>query len=174
MMLRFLVLLFAMLVLGLPHGRNIGARSGGSRSIFDLNTNNSAGSDPINPPATCQARHRLAGVNPFAGKLVATPDSCTDFERPSDQCLSDLMGQEDGVVAFSGGSVKFRGCKQHQREAIETAVWDALTLSAFIKDAPTSAKDIATWKTWIGPDYSAQQQRILGKASQLITASGPG
>ncbi|KAK0703399.1 hypothetical protein B0T26DRAFT_496936 [Lasiosphaeria miniovina] len=77
--------------------------------------------------------------------------------------MTDLMNQQDGVVAFSAGHLKFddNSCSDEQKDFIETAAWDALTLSIFAAVPPTSGKEIAVWKTWIGPDYITQQQRIL-------------
>lgn len=86
--------------------------------------------------------------------------------KPSNQCVIDLNKQQDGVVAFSGGSLKFddESCNQDQVDAIETAVWDTTTMAKFANHQPTSGPDIAAWKTWIGPDFWTLKDRILGES----------
>lgn len=150
---------------GMPHKPNIPRDDG-------FNIDDPTASDPRSPPASFPPLPLRTGINPFAGKFVAIPESCagSNMMRPSDQCLADLNKQPDGVVAFSGGSLKFddKSCTQDQVNKMETAVWDATTLAKFASHIPTSAPDIAAWKTWIGPDFWTLQDRILGMSISCV------
>jgi hypothetical protein len=110
--------------------------------------------------------------NPFVDGLVAIPESCAGFMQPADNeaCHRDLAAQEGGVEAFGGGKLKWdpRSCTNEQRGAIETAAYDAATLAKYGAKAPTGGKGVLLWKTYIGPDFSSQQTRILGKLSQIL------
>ena len=80
-------------------------------------TDDTATQDPTPLPTVFSTPRRPTTANPFAGKLITIPDSCTDLEQPSDQCLTDLMNQEDGIIAFSGGHLRFddKSCNDEQK-----------------------------------------------------------
>lgn len=82
--------------------------------------------------------------------------------------LPGFKNQSGGAVAFSGGELKWDDNHQgndQMKGMIQTAAWDAHTLATFSNTMPGwhNARDIALWKTWMGPDYTTQQQRVVGK-----------
>jgi hypothetical protein len=130
----------------------------------DIDTDNPSDSDPENPPSTLN-RPVVNLDNPFAGKSITVPDSCNDLQRPSDQCLRDIKAGKDEANAQSGGGLTFEKdsqCSDDQKGILETAAYEALTLATFAAHNPSSAREIATWKAYIGPDYANQQGRITG------------
>lgn len=150
-----LVFWYSYLVAGTPHSLR-----------QDIDPDNPSASDPKTPPSSLKAPLRPFD-NPFAKGLTAVPESCTDFQNPSDECLQALVSQDGNVIAFSGGELKFddKSCNIDQERKLETAAWDAMTLANFagFSAPPKSSRDIIAWKTYIGPDYQQQQQRIAGK-----------
>jgi hypothetical protein len=78
----------------------------------------------------------------------------SDFQKPSEKCLNALVAQNGGVIAFSGGDLKFddQSCDDTKKGQLETAAWDALTLATFAGTSapPRTSRDIASWKTYIG------------------------
>lgn len=95
------------------------------------------------------------------------PSSCENLWNPSEQCEQDLQAQNE-VEAYGGG-LKFEGdhqCGGNQQQ-LETDAWDALTLAKFGATDPSTAKEIATWKAYIGPDYAVQQQRIVNNLRRV-------
>ncbi|CAI6341999.1 unnamed protein product [Periconia digitata] len=135
-----------------------------TRDTFD--PEDPSASDPKTPPKTL--RKPSYESNPFKDGFDTAPSSCTDFLKPSDQCLKDLQSQPaKNIGAFSGGEFKWDSnnkCNPEQKGRIEVAANDAITLSLFADKEPDQhdAKAIALWKTWIGPDYSTYQKRIAG------------
>jgi hypothetical protein len=51
---------------------------------------------------------------------------------------------------------------------LETAAWDAYTLSVVGSKNPETGDKIAVWRAYVGPDYSEQQDRMIGKYSNTI------
>lgn len=134
-------------------------------SVIPRDTDNPEASNPKTPPKKLNRPARPA--NPFAAGFKTAPASCTDFMKPSQQCITDLKAQPGGVNAFSGGELKWdkdHGCDEEQMGMYQTAAWDAHALAAFSDLEPDAhnSRDIALWKTWMGPDYPNQQKRIAG------------
>lgn len=150
----------------LPLFLSLGAITSGSViPRADVDSNNPEASDPKTPPKKLNRPPRPD--NPFKGGFKTAPASCTDFMKPSKECITDLQAQPGGVNAFSGGELKWDGdnkCDDKQRGMFQTAAWDAHALATFSNQQPDphNARDVALWKTWMGPDYSTQQQRIAG------------
>jgi hypothetical protein len=139
----------------------------------DINTDDPSASDPESPPSTLN-RPVVNLDNPFAGNSLTVPDSCNDLQRPSDQCLRDLKAGKDEANAQSGGGLTFEKdsqCSDDQKSILETAAYEAMTLATFGGHNPSSARDIATWKAYIGPDYANQQGRITGTCYPLLLPS---
>jgi hypothetical protein len=130
-----------------------------------VDPDNPEASDPKQPPKKLTIPSRPE--NPFKAGFKTAPDSCDDLRKPSQQCIRDLQAQPGGVVAFSGGELKWdkdHNCNEQQMGKYQTAAWDAHALAAFADLEPDehNASDIALWKTWMGPDYPTQQKRISG------------
>ncbi|KAI8933116.1 hypothetical protein NX059_009759 [Plenodomus lindquistii] len=129
----------------------------------DVDPENPEASDPKTPPSVLNRPARPD--NPFKDGFKTAPASCTDFEKPSEQCIAELQAQPGGANAFSGGELKWDSdhqCSDFQKGKYQTAAWDAHTLAVFSDREPDAhnPKDIALWKTWMGPDYATQQKRI--------------
>ncbi|KAF2872928.1 hypothetical protein BDV95DRAFT_568343 [Massariosphaeria phaeospora] len=141
----------------------------------EVDPDNPQAADPKQPPKTLTAPSGPS--NPFQSGFQTAPASCTDFQKPSESCLKDLQAQTGGVVAFSGGQIKWdddNQCDDTKKGVYQTAMYDAHILATYASTLPDghNAKDIALWKTWIGPDYITQQQRIvdnLGRASGFLS-----
>ncbi|KXH67891.1 hypothetical protein CSAL01_12233 [Colletotrichum salicis] len=121
--------------------------------------------DPKTPPASLD-RWRPDGGNPFEQGIPTLPSVCNDlWSVPSKECVEAGSSLSEGVVAFGGGSLKFEGgsCESKQQQVLATAAWDAYTLTRFAKTPPTSGKHIATWRAYIGPDFSSVQDRITSQ-----------
>jgi hypothetical protein len=74
-----------------------------SGAVIDRDTldpENNEASNPKTPPKTLNRPPQPA--NPFKNGFKTAPASCTDFMRPSEQCIKDLQAQPGGVNAFSG------------------------------------------------------------------------
>lgn len=132
---------------------------------------NPEASDPKQPPTKLIRPPRPD--NPFKSGFTTAPTSCTDLEKPSQQCIKDLQAQPGGVNAFSGGELKMDSdhrCNEDQIGIYQTAAWDAHSLAAFADSEPDAhnAKDVAIWKTWMGPDFATQQKRIAGMFKSAI------
>jgi hypothetical protein len=130
-----------------------------------VDPNNPEASDPKTPPKKLNRLPRPD--NPFKNGFKTAPSSCTDWLKPSQQCVKDLQAQPGGVNAFSGGEIKWDSdhrCDQNQQGMFQTAAWDAHSLAFNADEEPDgrNAKHVALWKTWIGPDFPAQQKRIAG------------
>lgn len=133
--------------------------------------NDPEASNPKTPPTTLTEPPR--GDDPFTVPLPTAPASCTDFSKPSDQCLNDMVAASTAasdVIAFSGGKLIWDSdhqCNDEQIGKYETAWYDALSLARYAHALPDfgDAKSISLWQTWIGPNFAEQQQRIYGKSS---------
>lgn len=131
----------------------------------DVDPESPSTSDPKTPPSSLKDPPRPQSIaqNPFVGKSVTVPGSCGNLWNPSETCLRELEAQNNDVGAYAG-DLKFEdnSCDDGQKLALEIAAWDALTLANFGGKNPQSAKEIATWRAYIGPDFSSQQGRIVG------------
>ncbi|KAF3810368.1 hypothetical protein GCG54_00000413 [Colletotrichum gloeosporioides] len=136
----------------------------------DVDPENPSASDPKTPPSSLKdpPRPQSVGQNPFAGKSVTVPGSCGNLWNPSETCLRDLEAQNENVGTYAG-DLKFEdnSCDDGQKLALEIAAWDALTLANFGGKNPQSAKEIATWRAYIGPDFSSQQGRIVDNLRRI-------
>ncbi|KAF1828326.1 hypothetical protein BDW02DRAFT_246703 [Decorospora gaudefroyi] len=79
--------------------------------------------------------------------------------------------------AFSGGELKLdknHGCSKTQVGQLQTGAWDALALGAFTSSEPNpqNARDVALWKTYIGPDWPSQSKRIADNFGQVVKFLG--
>jgi hypothetical protein len=138
------------------------------------------GDDPeaANPKTPPQSLNRpaLKGENIYKNGFKTAPDSCTNLVKPSEQCIEDMQAQPAAASqhAFSGGELKLdkdHKCSDTQIGHLQTAAWDALTLGTYASSEPNpqSAKDVALWKTYIGPDWPSQSKRIAGMMLTLIS-----
>jgi hypothetical protein len=130
-----------------------------------IDPDNPQASNPTTPPKSLNRPPRPD--NPFAAGFTTAPSSCTDFLKPSEQCIRDLQAQPGGVTTFSGGEIKWDSdhqCDNKQQAILQTAAWDAIILASFADQEPDphNVHDITLWKTWMGPDYATQQKRISG------------
>jgi hypothetical protein len=124
--------------------------------------------NPTTPPQRL-SRPALQGQNVYENGFRTAPESCTNLIKPSEQCIKDMQAQPAAASqhAFSGGELKMdknHQCSNTQIGQLQTAAWDALTLGAYTSSEPNpqSAKDVALWKTYIGPDWPSQSKRIAG------------
>ncbi|KAH9882337.1 hypothetical protein J1614_000573 [Plenodomus biglobosus] len=137
-----------------------------SSSVLPRDTvdpDNPEASDPKTPPKKLNRLPRPDDI--FKDGFKSAPSSCTDWMKPSFKCVQDLQAQPGGISLFSGGEIKWDNdhrCDQTQQGMFQTAAWDAHSLAFNADDEPDghNAKHVALWKTWIGPDFSAQQKRI--------------
>jgi hypothetical protein len=125
--------------------------------------------NPKTPPQSLNRPVTLKGENIYKAGFKTAPDSCTNLVKPSEQCIKDMQAQPAaaGQHAFSGGELKLdkdHKCSDSQLGQLQTAAWDALALGTYTSSEPNpqSAKDVALWKTYIGPDWPSQSKRIAG------------
>ncbi|KAF2850713.1 hypothetical protein T440DRAFT_396568 [Plenodomus tracheiphilus IPT5] len=98
---------------------------------------NPEASDPKTPPSKLNRLPRPE--NPFKDGFKNAPSSCTDWLKPSTQCIEDLQAQPGGVNAFSGGELKWDNdhrCDEKQQGMFQTAAWDAHSLAFNADDEP--------------------------------------
>lgn len=132
----------------------------------DADVDNPEASDPETPPSSLGELWRPDGGDPFDGAdIPETPDSCTDFWRPSEDCVRDLMKQsdsDDAFVSFGGGKLKFDkgGCADWRQESVRWASWDAYTLASRIYDPNTAPVRQAIWRAYMGPDFNDHASRV--------------
>ncbi|KEZ44680.1 hypothetical protein SAPIO_CDS2756 [Scedosporium apiospermum] len=112
----------------------------------DVDPDNPSASDPKPPPSSIKHPPRPQSIseNPFAGNS-ATARQNNDVEAYA----GDLIFEKDSL------------CNDGQKRSLEIAAWDALTPANFGAKRPVSAREIATWRAYIGPDFSTQQDRIV-------------
>ncbi|GIZ39830.1 hypothetical protein CKM354_000319700 [Cercospora kikuchii] len=76
-------------------------------------------------------------------------------------------------MANTGGNIFFDNdsdCEPKDKEAIQTAVWDAHTLAFFASNfpnTPTAGKGSANAMYWMGPDWASQKDRIAGNLKRI-------
>jgi hypothetical protein len=124
--------------------------------------------DPTSIPTTFQPRPQPENI--FRDGFQTTPENCTNMLKPSDQCIRALLAQPAGVVAFSGGELKWDNdnqCDDRKKGAYMTAAYDAYSLAHITDDLPQSVNHTALWQLYIDPDYVTQQQRIIGECFSL-------
>ncbi|KAF4304349.1 hypothetical protein GTA08_BOTSDO08340 [Botryosphaeria dothidea] len=142
------------LVVGVPHVRRDPAD--------DVDPEDPSKSNPKTAPTSFPSLPKAD--NPFPNGIKKVPDECTNFQKVSEDCHNALDGVSTESVSAYGGGLLFQdgSCNDDQKAALETAAWDALTLAQYTGDRkPTNARQIAAWKTYVGPDYSIFQQRML-------------
>ena len=131
-----------------------------------VDPDNPEASNPKTPPKVLNRPVRPENLIKKAG-IKTAPDSCTDLMNPSQQCIADLQAQPGGVSVFSGGELKWdedHQCTETQQGKLIDAAWDAHTLADFFSQKLDGhvSKDIALYKTWMGPDFALFQKRIAG------------
>ena len=158
------------IILGLLAGTSVAIPHNQPRQ--DVNPDDPSASDPQTPPTDIKDPPRPQSIsdNPFVSGFDTVPDSCTNLWDPTEQCLKDLETQNNNDVGTYSGDLKFEkghGCTDEEKLKLEIAAWDALTLANFGGKDPVSAKEIATWRAYIGPDFSAQQSRIVDNLKRI-------
>ncbi|EQB57145.1 hypothetical protein CGLO_02782 [Colletotrichum gloeosporioides Cg-14] len=128
-----------------------------------------AASDPAKLPSSFKSLWRPDGQNPFSGNIPLLASACVNpWEKPSKECADAAIAQS-GVVAFGGGTIKYEdGSCNPYKNIIETAAWDAFTLARFTKAVPTTGRQIATWRTYIGPDFAEAEEFKRKKSFDII------
>ncbi|KAF2749248.1 hypothetical protein M011DRAFT_475975 [Sporormia fimetaria CBS 119925] len=118
--------------------------------------------DPATPPKKLTKPSRGELGTRFEVKDVPTvPDACTEDLRDEaklKKCGEEAKNKRDGAIAFSGGAFKWmkdNQCTESQKAQMITAAWDAHTLAVYADTIADDhkARDIALFKTWMGPDY---------------------
>ncbi|KAF4497527.1 Metalloproteases (zincins), catalytic [Fusarium agapanthi] len=124
-------------------------------------TNRSLSAVPFTLPRPSQ--------NPFANGIPTAPRVCNDLFNMSIACQLALKEHDNGLIAFGGGRLMFqdKSCSTVQKEGIGKAAWDAYTLSVSASKPPITGAQMAVWRTYVGPDYSEQQDRMLNNLKRV-------
>lgn len=135
----------------------------------NVDVNNPSASDPKTPPKKISfPKNRPA--NPFPSGIPAQPDHC-DGKNPSDDCFHS-MGSYGGYLFFDKDSQ----CSDHQKDILQTAVWDASTLASYSSSFPNNgegSRGHASANFYMGPDYMAQKGRIAGNLQRVSEFKTP-
>ncbi|OHE90779.1 hypothetical protein CORC01_13919 [Colletotrichum orchidophilum] len=111
----------------------------------------------------CAAPGARRNATEAGTSIVSIGSHLNDFTESDPTALDpkDPLASQ-GWTPFGGGNLKFEDgiCDSMQQQRLATAAWDAHTLARFAKSLPTSGKHIATWRAYIGPDFSNFQDRI--------------
>ena len=129
----------------------------------NVDINNPSYSDPINPPKSISFPDKVP-PNPFPSGIPSQPNQCEGL-NPSDDCLHGMVAS-GGYLFFDKDSK----CSQPQKDAAQTAIWDASTLANYANPVPDSGEanhGEGSADFYMGPDFRSQQSRISGNLKRV-------
>lgn len=129
----------------------------------NADVNDPSYSDPINPPKSISFPDRVP-PNPFPSGIPDQPNQCEGL-NPSDDCLHGMVST-GGYLFYDKDSQ----CSDEQKDAAQTAIWDATTLANYANPVPESGEsnhgDVSA-VFYMGSDWRAQQSRLSGNLKRV-------